>query len=266
LNSLETKLTGMDTEFAALREALGALETTDTGDSELSAEVAAQIASYAASLEGLKAELAAVSSQNGQIGQRIDEVEAATNRKIAEADARAQEVQAEAEVVEQTAELKAAIQSVEDKLAAGDGFTEELSNVAALAGVEAPEELMSHADAGIMPAAALANSYGDAASAAIRDSVKADAEDGTVSGFTAFLKSQVVSRSLTPQEGDSTDAVLSRMEEALKAGDLTAVLNEASSLPEPAAAAMSDWLTKARSRAEALGGLEALKASIDARS
>ena len=74
----------------------------------------------------------------------------------------------------------------------------------------------------------------------------ASAGDGVLARSRAFLEAQVSSRSLTPQTGQGTDAVLSRMEDKLRQDDLDGVLAEAESLPSEAAAAMGDWLAAAR--------------------
>ncbi len=281
LSSLESKIAGMSTEFASLQSALGELKTStgesdnNTATAELSAELAAKMAAYAASLDGLKAELAEVSTQNGEVRQRIDEVEAATARQISEADARVEarinaaderteEMEQTAEVAAKAAEIEAAMRNVRAKLDNGAAFSDELAVVVDAAGVDLPEALMMHAENGVPTAASLEGGFGNAASAAIRSSIKADADAGTVSGFRAFLKSQVVTRSLSPQDGDGTDAVLSRMEAGFKNGDLAATLSEAEALPAPAAEAMADWLTKARTRAEALSGFDALNAALSA--
>ena len=70
----------------------------------------------------------------------------------------------------------------------------------------------------------------------------AGAGDGVLARSRAFLAAQVASRSLTPQTGTGTDAVLSRMEDRLRHDDLKGVLAEAEQLPSEAAAAMSGWL------------------------
>lgn len=266
LAAIETRVTGMGAEFAALQDALGALETSGNGASDISAELTAKIAAYAAGLEGLKAELQAISSQNGALRQRVDEVEAASNRRVSEADARAQEMEANAVSAAQLAEIEAAMRKVRARLDSGGAYGQELANVATIVeGVELPEGLAAHADAGIPPAATLVDGFTDAANTAIRSAIKSDAEEGTISGLSAFLKSQVVTRSLTPQDGDSTDAVLSRMDASLRNQDYSSLLTEASALPEPAAAAMADWLAQARTRAEALAAFDALEAALAAR-
>ena len=69
-------------------------------------------------------------------------------------------------------------------------------------------------------------------------------------------------RSLTPQEGDSADAILSRAEAALTAADLSTAMAELSSLPEAAAGAIAPWLGDAAKRADALTALDALRQSV----
>ena len=109
----------------------------------------------------------------------------------------------------------------------------------------------------------LRESYPDAAHAAIRASIMASAGDGVLARSRAFLEAQVSSRSLAPQAGQGTDAVLSRMEDKLRQDDLDGVLAEAQALPTEAAAAMGDWLAAARARAAALDGIATLDASLN---
>lgn len=58
------------------------------------------------------------------------------------------------------------------------------------------------------------------------------------------------------------DAILSRMEAALKADDLTTVMSEADSLPSEAKAAMSDWLALAKRRFAATDAFARLAAEL----
>ena len=80
-----------------------------------------------------------------------------------------------------------------------------------------------------------------------------------VGRLTSFVEAQVQTRSLTPQEGDSTDAVLSRAEAALKDTDLDTALSELQGLPEAARTAMGAWLTDAEARQAALAAYKTLR-------
>jgi len=62
-------------------------------------------------------------------------------------------------------------------------------------------------------------------------------------------------RSLEPREGNDPDAVLSRAEAAVRAGDLGAALDEITALPDPGQAALADWAATAQTRADALGAM-----------
>ena len=92
----------------------------------------------------------------------------------------------------------------------------------------------------------------------------ASAGEGLLGRSNAYLRAQVASRSLTPQEGLSPDAVLSRMEDDLRHDDLAGALTEADDLPSEAAAAMSGWLDEARRRLAAEEGLDALNSALPA--
>ena len=73
-----------------------------------------------------------------------------------------------------------------------------------------------------------------------------------------FLTDQVGLRSVTPRSGDSPDAILSRAEAALRSGDLPQTLTELGSLPEAAQAPLSDWMDRARTRADAVAAADGL--------
>ena len=81
----------------------------------------------------------------------------------------------------------------------------------------------------------------------------------------AFLQTQLGTRSLEPREGDSADAVLSRAEAALKAGDLDTVLAEIDTLPEASKPAFAEWRALTETRAAALAAGKALADELNAK-
>ena len=97
---------------------------------------------------------------------------------------------------------------------------------------------------------------------AIRTDLRAETGDTALGQFGAFLQAQVASRSLTPQEGTSTDAILSRAEDALRQGDLDLALRHMRTLSVVAREIYADWLALAQARQAALSGFEALKAAL----
>ena len=77
--------------------------------------------------------------------------------------------------------------------------------------------------------------------------------------FAAFLRRQTNARSLAPREGDDADAILSRAEAALSAGDLPTALSELDALPDSARTTMEGWISDAADRAAAVSAAAELK-------
>ena len=81
---------------------------------------------------------------------------------------------------------------------------------------------------------------------------------------TAFLQSQVGGRSLEPREGDDPDAILSRAEADVQAGDISAALRELDNLPSAAQAVMAPWVEDANARLSATDAMAEFAAVLDA--
>lgn len=126
------------------------------------------------------------------------------------------------------------------------------------AGVQVPETLVSAAKAGVLSLESLQSSFPAAARAGLSASVKATSGDGAMDKIGSFFRSQVGARSLKPREGDDADAVLSRAEAALTAGDIMAAVGLISALPEQGQAAMAEWVSAANARVEAVEALRVL--------
>jgi len=154
---------------------------------------------------------------------------------------------------------RAALTRIRTALDTGESFAAALSELRGT-GAEVPEALAALAETGVPTRAALAESFPEAARAAL---AAARAEAGEGASVSAFLRSQLGMRSLTPRAGDDPDAVLSRAEAALAEGRLSDALAEIEALPETARAAMADWAAQARSRADALVAAEALSAAMN---
>lgn len=154
---------------------------------------------------------------------------------------------------------RAALTRIRTALDTGEGFAPALADLRET-GAEVPEALAALAENGAPTRAALAESFPEAARAALA-AARAEAGEGT--SVTGFLRSQLGVRSLTPREGEDPDAVLSRAEAALSGGRLAEALAEIEALPETARAPLADWAAQARSRAAALAAAEALLAAMN---
>ena len=205
---------------------------------------------------------------NAEMDQFRSELEAAAAAARAEmeaAQARAAEVEAEAaraaEEAERAAEVtlqRAALAEISAALESGSPFGEPLTRIP-----DAPNALASVAEQGIPTLASLRSEFPDVARAALREVQSVPADAPASQRLTAFLRQQTNARSLTPQEGDDADAILSRAEGALNGGDLSGALAELSALPDGAIGAMSDWLTKAEARASAVDAAQSLAENLN---
>jgi hypothetical protein len=256
LARVEAGLEGQLAELASLKDQIAA------GGGEMSAEAAASLDLYRAEIEGLRAEMGTLGGTVEALGTRVDTVAAEADERVAAAEATVETVEAEAQAAIDVSDAEAKLAAIEAAIVAGEPFAAPLDDLAARTGTTPPEPLAAAAPSGVVTAAALRERFPDAAYAAIRASIMAAAGEGVVERSRAYLEAQVASRSLTPQPGLTPDAVLSRVEDALKRDDLDAALAEADALPSEAAAAMDDWLSAARQRAGALTGLAELSASL----
>ncbi len=175
------------------------------------------------------------------------------------ADARAAEAAARAE----TLKSKGAALVTDLSLAVSGGapYAAHIAQLEA-EGATVPAALKAQAAEGVPTQTQLAEAFPDAARAALRAIRQDEADEGGQGGVMAFLQDQLGVRSVAPKEGDSADAILSRAEAALKAGDLVASLTELASLPDSGQQAMTNWVGAAEMRARALAALAQLKQEL----
>ena len=228
-----TVLATIETSLEALNERLTAIENEPRVVSpDGSGAMEAQLEAFRAELDAVTAEAAA-------------EIEAAKAR-ASEIEAAAAEAAARAEREAALAELRAALES-------GAPYSNVLGRLPA-----APEGLAAHAESGVTPLAELQQSYPNAARETLQSAESAPADGAATSRLAAFLRKQTNARSLAPREGDDTDAVLSRGEAALQAGDLSAAIGELEGLQGDVPASMSEWLDAARARQGAVDAAASL--------
>ena len=167
----------------------------------------------------------------------------------------------EAEAAIDTARAQSGLDSLRAALETGAPYRDAVTRLTD-AGVPVPEALARPADSGIATLEALQDSFDDAARSALRVSLQDAPTESTTDRLGNFLRAQVGARSTVPRPGDDPDAVLSRATAAMEAGDLTGALAEIEALPEPAQAAMGEWLSAARARVAAQAALPDLTTAI----
>ncbi|WP_135502852.1 COG4223 family protein [Roseovarius aestuariivivens] len=241
--------------------ALAALSTRfDNIDARLS-QVEQQPVTEGASEAAVAAYERALQAARDEIGDQRDAM--AEQRAELEAlieDAVASESAAEKSALE--AMRRAAVGRILAAVENGAAFTDAMSDLKD-SGIDVPEPLEAAAETGAPSAAALKESFPDAARAALSASRAAAAETGQVGGFSGFLRNQLGARSLEPREGDDPDAVLSRAEAAVREGRLADALKEIEALPEPGRAALSDWVAQANRRLDAMNAAQNLSEKLN---
>ena len=79
---------------------------------------------------------------------------------------------------------------------------------------------------------------------ALKNEIKTDEKQDWKDWITSYLNTVFISRSTKPIDGDHTDAILSRIDEALKSGKLDAAKKEISNLSIEARDLMKEWIRK----------------------
>lgn len=195
--------------------------------------------------------------ENEQTAEEIATLQSAVGAlqsQIAEDEARAK---SEAERLLAQAALMRVVTAVES----GGTFVPALEALEEVTPVDIPDALRSAAVEGVPSMSALRESFPEAARSAIA-AARAEVPETDVVGVGGFLRRQLNARSVTPREGDSADAVLSRAEAALKAGDLEETLVQLEALPDVATTAMQPWLDVANTRQNARNAAQDLADSL----
>ena len=237
-NAPEVDLTGLTSGLAALGDRVTALEINEGNTTSAEAAAAEE------SLEAFKVEL----------GRLIDEAQA----QVSDAEKRAAEIEAQAAAAAAAAEREAQLSKLKAAVDGGAPYNELIAELG-----DVPAELAAHADKGVPTLVVLQQTFPDAARAALATAQTVPEDASTGQRLTAFLRRQTNARSLTPKEGNDTDAVLSRAEAHLGEGQLPEALAELAALPDTAQSVMSAWLTNAKTRMAALQAVDTLSAATN---
>ena len=249
LNAIKTMQSELTASFQTLSDRfsdaerqIADLETRLTGVEKRPVTEAASDAAVAAYERELKALQDAMAAQRAEIEAMATE---------------AQTKEENAQEIAQATIRRAALTRVQTALDAGTGFAPALADLE-ITGLAIPDALRRVADAGVPSLSELQTEFPEFARVALAASREIAQRDGESGGFGAFLKTQLGARSLEPRAGNDPDAILSRAEAAARDGRLTDALAEIEALPDEGRAALSDWVTKAADRLEAIASAETL--------
>ena len=249
LGEQTSQITAQSEQIAALEAQIEALTAevnkpvAIASEAELSAELTALIQQQKDELASLQSDLKSMAAfAEGQIASAQEEADAA-----AQAEARAK--------------ARDSLNVVRLALASGDNFEAALPEIAEAAVI--PETLSAVAG-GVATQSELQGAFGPAARAALAASNRELSGDSASDRVSLFLQDMIGARSLTPQEGDSPDAVLSRVEAAVRNGDLAGALSTLDALPESGKAELTEWSEKAKARNDALQAFSDLTDALSA--
>lgn len=266
LSAIEAQAADMEAENDAQAARLDALEAVSI------ASVIDSVAALEADLEAVASRLAEVETRpatapvaTGAPVEAVEELQSALADQNAQIAALAERARAaEAEAAGEAARLlaRAALIRVQTAVDSGQTFDTALADLEAVSPAEIPTALREAAETGVPTLAGLQSSFPESARAGLA-AARAEVPESDVVGITGFIQRQLNVRSITPREGDDPDAILSRVQAAVSAGDLTTALTEAEALPAAARDAMNDWLEAATARKTAQDAADTLADSLD---
>lgn len=235
LQAMLGDLTARMAEQQRQLDELAARPATDGGSAE-------QLQSFAAQAQALEAQIAAAAD--------------AAEKRISAAESQAAQLQDSADAANRRARVSAAAAALQAALSSGGARETALADLQA-AGVEPPAVLTGEVATLAQLRAEFPAAARDGLAAALKSS---SANDGAMGVIGNFLRVQTGARSVEPREGGDPDAVLSRADAAVKAGDIAGALEQIGALPQPGQDAMSGWVAQARTWVEANAALSALAA------
>lgn len=240
-------LTAIGEELAGFDSRLTAIEKAPMANA-LSPE---SIAAYERELDALRQ---SVTDQQAALEAQRTEIQAMTTEAL--------QAEANSEDNAALAASRAALAEVTALVQTGKPFAGPLSVLTAN-GVAIPEALSAAAADGVPTLATLAGEFPDLARKALSAARRSGEPDETGGGFGAFLQKQLGARSVTPQEGNDADAVLSRAEAAVNTGDLETALTEIEALPDAAKAELAGWLVQAGAQRDAVAAIATLSQDLN---
>ena len=200
--------------------------------------------------EAVRAEIA---SQMAPVTERLAGLERSQNEKASEVTQRLagiERAQSERASDAQTAAVTIALTNLKRAVSDGKPFATELTAIESLSSKKLPvSQLAPYKDTGVPSLSQLQREFADT----VRD-VIVKHYHGKAESFMDEILSRArgaIQVKPTGSAGDTVEAVLGRMEKALKAGDVKGALTESAALEGPAKEELQTWLEHAQARAAA---------------
>lgn len=226
---------------------LAAIEATPADGTGTNAALTAKLAELERRLSAMP-----TTSASPELQQQLD----AALARLDAAEAAATDRAAEAEQAAAAAARAQALDALSAAVTEGRPFTAELR---ALADPAVSTALDPMAASGAPTLASLQAAFPDAAREALRLSREISQEDGWTDRLVDFLASQTGARSVTPREGTTPDAILSRAEFALSEGRVADALSELDTLDPALKPPLDPWIAQAQTHLAAAAALAAAR-------
>ncbi|HIP23902.1 MAG TPA: hypothetical protein EYG79_09975, partial [Rhodobacteraceae bacterium] len=199
--AVEGKVEGLIAELKSLQEMLGSVIAEGGA---ISADTAASIAAYRTRIDALQAQVNEITARQGELTSAVAQAQTTATERVAEAQALVEEATETVVSGQNKAQLETALTALRAALQTAKPFAGPLAAITEISNVDVPEALVQASETGVWALEDLKSEFVPLAHAAIKADVATEGD----SGIAAFLRSQVTSRSLTPQAGTSADAVL----------------------------------------------------------
>ncbi len=190
-------------------------------------------------LQQLRATLSAQKAESAELSAELQRLASVQQSQIRDAETQA------LEAARNTADA-AARQTLQASLSNGEPYAHVLNSLSK----PLPEVAQATAEQGIPTAESLTEPFDALARRALILAHEENAQAGPLpERLMAFMQAQVGARSVTPRDGEDTDAILSRAQAAALADDFTTAVQEIETLADAPRAVFTDWLEAAKHRA-----------------
>jgi hypothetical protein len=268
LQDLQAQIDGMRTivtDLAALQveieqlfgiqnetiDRVAALEEKLTSQSGINPAANAEITRYATALKLVQTQ---ISEQNNAIAEQ--------RAGIAELSAAVELTQQETKAATHQSLTDGTISQVIGALESGAPFAFAIAGLQDFDNLLTPA-LVAAAPYGVPTADALARAFPEQSRTALIAARTTSTSQASGSNRVGdFLRSQLGMRSITPRAGNDPDAVLSRAEAAIQAGQVSNALSALTALPDSARTSMAGWIEQAELRQAAQLAVAALSQQL----
>lgn len=245
IDGLSRSLISLGEEVTDLQMKLSGLSTNQG----LMNELVENIENVGTRLPGLEEELVLLREQNRMFANQVAEVRGNT------AGLESELVALSSQIVGENSLRNLTLVGIQAAVEAGIPYAAIIGENE-INSLELPAIILELSEDGVATLLELQNEFEDLITEALK-AVETGAESGSIQDMARSIVSSLVQvRSLTPREGDDAVAILSRLEERLKKGDLESVLELYGQLPQPVQVTLESWKQKVQNRLDLLIAVE----------